>query len=62
MRRAMQTVEPLARSLDLSVTGLDNLRERQLSDGPVDDHGAAVAWCWANPESALPGGESNRFS
>jgi 2,3-bisphosphoglycerate-dependent phosphoglycerate mutase len=59
MRRAIQTVEPLARSLALPVTALEALRERRLSGGPVDDHGAAVAWCWANPEAALPGGESN---
>lgn len=59
MRRAIQTVEPLARSLGLPVTALDALRERTLSGEPVDDHGAAVAWCWANPDAALPGGESN---
>lgn len=59
MRRAIQTVEPLARSLGLPVTALDGLRERRLSGEPVDDHGAAVAWCWANPAAALPGGESN---
>jgi len=59
MRRAIQTVEPLARSLGLPVTALDDLRERRLSGEPVDDHGAAVAWCWTNPEVALPGGESN---
>ncbi len=58
-QRAAQTVEPLARSLGLSIMSIDNLRERRLSDGPVADHGAAVAWCWANPEAALPGGESN---
>lgn len=59
MRRAMQTVAPLARSLGLPVTTLADLRERRLSGAPVDDHAAAVAWCWANPEAALPGGESN---
>lgn len=59
MRRAIQTVEPLARSLGLPVTALDGLRERRLSGEPVDNHSAAVAWCWANPESKLPGGESN---
>lgn len=60
MRRAIQTVEPLARSLGLPVTGIDGLQERRLSGEPVADHGAAVAWCWANPEAALPGGESNQ--
>lgn len=58
-RRAMQTVEPLAQQLGLPVTPSDELRERRLSGTPVDDHGAAIAWCWAHPEAALPGGESN---
>jgi 2,3-bisphosphoglycerate-dependent phosphoglycerate mutase len=58
-RRAVQTVEPLAELLGLTVTTVKKLRERRLSGEPVDDHGAAVAWCWANPGAALPGGESN---
>lgn len=61
-RRAIQTVAPLARSLGLPVTTVDDLRERRLSGEPVDDHGVAVAWCWANPEAALPGGESNHVA
>jgi broad specificity phosphatase PhoE len=59
MRRASQTVEPLAERLGLPVIMLDDLRERRLSTEPVDDHGAAVVWCWANAAAALPGGESN---
>ena len=59
MRRAIQTVAPLAEALGMPVMTIDDLRERRLSGEPVDDHGAAVAWCWANPEAALPGGESN---
>ncbi len=58
-RRAIQTVEPLAAALSLPVTTIDDLRERRLSDEPVEDHAAAVAWCWAHPQAALPGGESN---
>jgi 2,3-bisphosphoglycerate-dependent phosphoglycerate mutase len=43
MRRAIQTVEPLARSLALPVTTLEALRERRLSGGPVDDHDNLLA-------------------
>lgn len=56
-RRAVQTtVEPLAELLGLAVTTVKDLRERRLSGEPVDDHGAAVAWCWANPAAALRAG------
>lgn len=58
-RRAIQTVDPLAVALGLAVTSLKDLRERRLSGEPVDDHASAVAWCWAHPDAALPGGESN---
>jgi 2,3-bisphosphoglycerate-dependent phosphoglycerate mutase len=58
-KRAIQTVTPLAQARHLSVTTITDLRERTLSAQPVDDHAAAVAWCWANPTEALPGGESN---
>jgi 2,3-bisphosphoglycerate-dependent phosphoglycerate mutase len=56
MRRAIQTVEPLARSLGLPVTTLDNLRERRLSGEPVDDHGTAVS------PTTRRGGEGWRWS
>jgi 2,3-bisphosphoglycerate-dependent phosphoglycerate mutase len=59
-RRAIQTVTPLAAARGLAVTAMEDLRERRLSATPVDDHASAVAWCWAHPMEALPGGESNR--
>ncbi|NTU82153.1 MAG: histidine phosphatase family protein, partial [Chloroflexales bacterium] len=59
-QRTEQTVTPLAEALGLTVRTVKKLRERRLSAEPVDDHAAAVAWCWAHPEAALPGGESNR--
>lgn len=58
-RRAIQTVGPLAAALGLTVTSIKDLGERRLSGEPVDDHASAVAWCWAHPDAALPGGESN---
>lgn len=58
-RRAIQTVAPLAFAHGLAVTPIADLRERRLAAEPVDDHAAAVAWCWAHPTAALPGGESN---
>ncbi len=59
-RRAYDTVAPLARRLDLPITVCDDLRERKLSDAPVDDFLGAVRATWDEPERALPGGESNR--
>ncbi len=59
-RRASDTVAPLARRLNLPIAVCDDLRERKLSDAPVDDFLGAVRATWAEPERALPGGESNR--
>lgn len=58
--RAIQTITPLAAAHRLAIATIADLRERKLSAQPVDDHAAAVAWCWAHPSEALPGGESNR--
>lgn len=58
-RRAIQTVEPLAMARGLDVIPVNDLRERRLAKEPVEDHAAAVAWCWRHPAESLPGGESN---
>ena len=59
-RRAYDTVAPLAHRLALPITVCDDLRERSLSDAPVDDFVGAVWATWDEQERALPGGESNR--
>jgi 2,3-bisphosphoglycerate-dependent phosphoglycerate mutase len=58
--RARQTLAPLALALGTEVTVVDALRERAL--GRVTshaDHRDMVARYWADPDFALPGGESN---
>jgi 2,3-bisphosphoglycerate-dependent phosphoglycerate mutase len=57
--RARQTVELLARCLDLPISVLPALRERKLSAGRQRDFFAAVQWAWEHPNRAHPGGESN---
>lgn len=61
-RRAHQTVEPLAKQLNLPLQILDDLRERQLAAEPfdtVDGFDAGVKAVWADPAFAHAGGESN---
>lgn len=47
----------------LSVHAEDGLRERRLTDGPVENISetfeSAVATVWSDPTFAWPGGESN---
>jgi 2,3-bisphosphoglycerate-dependent phosphoglycerate mutase len=57
--RAWQTVEPLAERLGLALYTEPDLRERNLGDGPFENHLQAVAAVWQNPTFAHPGGESN---
>lgn len=58
--RARQTVAPLALALGAEVTVVDALRERALGRVVAGaDHADMVARYWADPDFALPGGESN---
>ena len=58
-RRARQTLEPLAGILGLPIQEVDDLRERTLSSGPVEDFVAAVRDTWDNFSFAHTGGESS---
>lgn len=58
-RRALETVEPIARRLQLQPVVLADLRERELSVTTGSDHQTAVEATWRNPALALPGSESN---
>jgi len=58
-RRAQETIAPLALHLNLPIFTREDLRERRLSDQPVDDFLGAVRATWEDPLFALPGGESN---
>ncbi len=57
--RAKQTVEPLAGALGMSIQVVEDLRERTLSEIPVDDWRAALEQSWDDFTFACPGGESS---
>lgn len=59
-RRAVQTIERIAKTYDCSISLVDGFRERQLSLAPIADREAAVQRAWQETDFALPGGESNR--
>jgi 2,3-bisphosphoglycerate-dependent phosphoglycerate mutase len=58
LRRAWQTVEPLARALGAPVAVRDDLREWDSGLVPDDSWAEAYAWSWDNPSLAHDGGES----
>ena len=58
-RRAIETVEPLAIARALPIVIDDDLRERRLATGFVENFEAAVEWTWRHPDDAHPGGEPN---
>jgi 2,3-bisphosphoglycerate-dependent phosphoglycerate mutase len=59
-RRALETVQVIGRRRRLDVQVLEDLRERRLSMGALDDWQAALAHAWEDPDLALPGAESGR--
>jgi 2,3-bisphosphoglycerate-dependent phosphoglycerate mutase len=58
--RALGTVEPLAAVAGLEIHVVDDLRERTLAEGAVDDFPAAMRASWRDPDLAFPGGETSR--
>jgi 2,3-bisphosphoglycerate-dependent phosphoglycerate mutase len=59
--RARQTVEPIAQRRELAIQELPDLRERRLNpEAPRDDWRDVLERSWADPDFALPGGESGR--
>ena len=61
-RRAIETVEPTARSRGLAVQQLTDMRERLLSPGPLPDWREHLERGWADADYALEGGESGRVA
>lgn len=58
-KRAIQTVEGIAKENGKKVIINQAFRERLLSSEPVDDFHQAISKVWSNPSFAWPGGESN---
>ncbi|WP_010650550.1 histidine phosphatase family protein [Oceanobacillus massiliensis] len=58
-KRAIQTIEAVAESVDKEIIVMEDFRERQLSETSVDDFQFAVSKLWSNPAFSWKGGESN---
>lgn len=58
-RRAIQTIEPLARLKHQAIHIEERLRERTLAQGGVEDFSAAITRVWEDEKYKFPGGESN---
>jgi 2,3-bisphosphoglycerate-dependent phosphoglycerate mutase len=59
-RRAQLTMGPLADRLGLSISVVDDFREKEMSGGPVADMKEARLKMWDDFDFRLLGGESNR--
>lgn len=59
-KRAMQTVEEIARYYKKDIKVVDELKERRLSSKPVEDFEAAITKVWEDFDFAWEGGESSR--
>ncbi|MBN8192671.1 histidine phosphatase family protein [Bacillus sp. NTK074B] len=58
-KRAMETVEGIALYIGQKIRVVDEMRERTLTDFPVENFEEAISMVWADPEFSLEGGESN---
>lgn len=59
-KRAIQTVEGIASSIDVKIDIVHSLRERILSTTPVEDFTSAITTVWQHESFSFEGGESNR--
>jgi 2,3-bisphosphoglycerate-dependent phosphoglycerate mutase len=57
--RAIETVQPLADRLGVPIAIDDDLRERRLAGGPLDDFRAVLEATWRDFGLVPPGGESS---
>src|SRR5262249_52503159 len=57
-RRAMETLDPIARALALPIEPIDDLRERHMRDGYVEDWDAMLRELWRDLDARLPNCES----
>ncbi|MBK3494692.1 histidine phosphatase family protein [Viridibacillus sp. YIM B01967] len=58
-RRAIQTIEPLAKYYQTEIKLNKAFQERTLAQGKVKDFNAAITKVWQEPDFAFDGGESN---
>lgn len=57
-RRSIDTIKPLADSKNKQITTIDELRERKLSDGWIDNFNEVARKQWEDFNYKLPNGES----
>ena len=58
-KRAIQTVEGVAKRIGREVRIYSDFRERLLSVKPVENFNEAISKAWIDPSFSFPGGESN---
>lgn len=58
-KRAIQTVNGIAKLIDREIILMDGFKERVLSEKPVTDFSKAITKVWEDYTYALEGGESN---
>ncbi|MGX9134692.1 histidine phosphatase family protein [Rummeliibacillus sp. JY-2-4R] len=61
-KRAIQTVEGVAKSYRKEVLIVEDFKERKLSDQPVEDFNLAISKLWDNSHFSWNGGESNSIA
>ncbi|VDH00441.1 bifunctional RNase H/acid phosphatase [Lysinibacillus sphaericus] len=61
-KRAVQTVEAIAKFIGQKVIIDNGFMERKLSDQPVEDFDIAIREVWENPTFSWNGGESNEIA
>ncbi|MEI4768193.1 histidine phosphatase family protein [Psychrobacillus sp. FJAT-51614] len=59
-KRAIQTVDGIARYIGLNIVINEDFKERTLSLLPVGDFNKAITKVWSNPDFTFDGGESNK--
>jgi len=59
-RRALDSIQPLATALQVSITQEDDLKERRLSAVPLEDWQDHLRRTFVDPDYTCPGGESSR--
>lgn len=61
-KRAIQTVEGVAKYIDKEIKLVDGFKERILAEKPVEDFSVAITKVWEDYDFSWKGGESNRIA
>ncbi|MDF9296407.1 MULTISPECIES: histidine phosphatase family protein [Geobacillus] len=61
-KRAIQTVEGIAKYINKEIVVVDEFKERVLSEKPVIDFTSAITKVWQDFDFSWEGGESNRMA